>query len=67
VVEWSDLLGELAKYLFVFGWVAEWVVEVWVLFLTLIFSPHVPHLDFLSPSPHALFLALFDHHTPVWV
>jgi len=29
--------------------------------------PLVPHLDFLSPSPHAHSLALFDHRTPVWV
>ena len=33
----------------------------------MVFSPLVPHLDFLSPLPHAHFLALFDHHTPVWV
>jgi hypothetical protein len=32
VVKWSDLFGVLAKYLFVFAWVAEWVVVVfWVL------------------------------------
>jgi len=32
----------------------------------MVFSLLVPHLDFLSPSPHAHFLALFDDHTPVW-
>jgi hypothetical protein len=31
VVEWFDLFGVLAEYLFVFGWVAKWVVVVWVL------------------------------------
>jgi len=44
VVEWFDLFGVLAEYLFVFGWVAEWVVVVWVLaesngFLSLYSSP----------------------------
>jgi hypothetical protein len=69
VVEWSVLFGVLAEYLFVFGWVAEWVVVVWVLAESdgLLISPLVPHLDFLSPSPHAHSLALFDHHTPIWV
>ena len=28
MVEWFDLFGVLAEYLFVFGWVAEWVVVV---------------------------------------
>ena len=51
-----------------FGWVAEGVVVVWVLVeYDDLLSPLVPHLDLLSPSPHAHVLALFDHHTPVWV
>jgi hypothetical protein len=58
VVEWFDLFGVLAEYLFVFGWVAEWVIVVWVL---------TESDGLFSPSPHAHFLALFDHHTPVWV
>jgi len=29
--------------------------------------PLVRHLDFLSLLPHAHVLALFDHHTPIWV
>jgi hypothetical protein len=50
----------------VFGWVAEWVAVVfWVLANTDGFSPLVPHRDFLSPYPHAHFLALFDHHAPI--
>jgi hypothetical protein len=66
VEEWSDLFGVLVECLFVFGWVAEWVAVVfWVLANTDGFSPLVPHLDFLSPYPHAHFLALFDHHAPI--
>ena len=55
MVEWSDLFGVLAEYLFVFGWLSEWVVVVWVLANLMVFSPLVPDLDFLAPSPHAHF------------
>jgi hypothetical protein len=30
VVEWSDLFGVLAEYLFVFGWLAEWHIMVFM-------------------------------------